>query len=71
MEQFDIAYLDTLEGGAGSTRLYLTDVPYWLAKNKGYLIREMQPVSTLAHADAHREATNYGWEQLASKASRR
>lgn len=64
-EQVRVDYLDTLEGGSGQTMLYLTDVPNWLAKHKGYLIRGIVPVSSLSHIDAWRDADKYGWDKLA------
>jgi hypothetical protein len=64
MDQYDIYYLDTLNGGSGCLRLYITDVPFWLAKNKGYLIREMQPLGKITHMEEWKKANQFGWEQV-------
>ena len=69
-EQMRVDYLDTIEGGSGQTTLYLTDIPYWLAKHKGWLIRNIVPISSLSHGQAWRDASTYGWEELGRKVNR-
>lgn len=63
-EQMRVDYLDTIEGGSGQTTLYLTDIPYWLAKHKGYLIRNIVPVSSMTAHQVWEDASNYGWKEL-------
>ena len=63
-EQMRVDYLDTIEGGSGQTTLYLTDIPYWLAKHKGYLIRNIVPVSSMISHQVWEDASNHGWREL-------
>ena len=63
-EQMRVDYLDTIEGGSGQTTLSLTDIPYWLAKHKGYLIRNIVPSSLVPAHDQWNAASRHGWGQL-------
>lgn len=38
-----VHFLNATVGGSGMTRMELEDVPSWLARNPGYLIREIVP----------------------------
>lgn len=63
----DVAYLNAVDGGSGLTRMDLDQVPVWLAKHPGYLIRELVVVDNLADAREHAAARNAGLHNLANR----
>lgn len=69
--QCDVSYIDTIDGGSGSTRVPLEELPYWLAANKGYLIREIIPVSSIAIEEGWKISSRHGWDNLRKKINSR
>lgn len=57
-----VNYLDTIEGGSGQTSMSLEDLPMWLARRRGTLIREIIPNSM--QYDEYKDARRLGYDEL-------
>lgn len=63
----EVSYLDAVNGGSGLTRMDLTEVPTWLARRPGLVIRELIPVGTLEDSAVYARNASAGRQMLADQ----